>query len=143
MGRSGYPLLCPYGGHLPSQALGTLGFSVGATGTYYYSNYTVVLSHTAPPDCSDDGPFRPGLFFVFQGYPPIEPGIYDVAEVAGGMPAAAALYEPNGEGSNAVGGYIVFSDVNDGGFAAGGFDLRYAGGPTGEVSGSFYAPTCP
>jgi hypothetical protein len=139
MGGSGYPLLCPYGGHFPSQALGALGFSVGASGTYYYSNYTVVLSQTAPPDCSDEGPFRPGIFFVFQGYPPIQPGIYGVQ---GGFPTSATLFDQSGAAANAVGGYILFSDVNDGGFAAGGFDLQFPGGSNGEVWGSLYATTC-
>jgi hypothetical protein len=138
MGRSGYPLLCPYGGHFPSQALGTLGFSVGAAGTFYDSNYTVVLSQTAPPHCSDYGRTKQDLFFIFQGYPPIQPGIYDV-----GYPTSATLFDQGGAAANAVDGYVLFSDVNDGGFAAGGFDLQFSSGSSGEVWGSFYAPTCP
>src|ERR1700722_14842527 len=89
------PALCPNGGHAPSEVLGALGFTVAASGQSQNSNYTVILSRTAPADCSEVGPLEihvPGLYMFFvPGEDGFIPGFYQI----GGNSPYAILVDPS------------------------------------------------
>jgi hypothetical protein len=72
-------------------------------------------------------------------------GAFPVSFFGGGIVTEVLLDDPSAgilSANAGLGSYVLLTDVSDAG-AEGSFDLQFPGGAGQELSGAFYAPSCP